>query len=152
MQKLMVGLITGVGIFASTIPVVAQNPPPPNMPSGIYASQGHNYYWNNTEKTSCHVVGPAQLRLFVNRGVPSRGNAPFSPYNFRDGCLWPQGLYVPPNNQGRVMYINSRREICHVSPSLFKLLRQQFGAPHEGSSLADISKGLRNIGTCPNPG
>ena len=152
MKKLILGIISGVGIFASTIPVVAQNPPPPNIPSGIYASQGHNYYWNNSEKTSCHVVNPPQLKLFVDRGVPDQGKAPFTPYNFRGGCLWPQGLYSPPNNRGRVMYINSGKEICHVSPSLYQLLLPRFGAPYSGASLAIISQGLKDIGTCPSPG
>ena len=134
------------------VQAVAQSAPAPNIPSGIYASQGHNYHWDNTNKRSCHIVGPAQLRLFVKTGMPSRGNAPFTPYGFQGGCLWPQGLYTPANNQGRVMYINGSQQICHVSPSLFKLLRQRFGEPLEGVSLADISKGLNNVGTCPNPG
>lgn len=131
---------------------VVQSQPAPNISSGIYASQGHNYYWNNSNKTSCHIANPTQLRLFLNRGVPSRGNASFTLYGFQGRCLWPQGLYAPENDRGRVMYINGSRQICHVSPSLFSLLRPRFGAPLGGVSLGSISNGMTDIGTCPNPG
>ena len=131
---------------------VAQSQPAPNIPSGIYANQGHNYYWNNSNKTSCHIVNPTQLRLFLKRGAPSRGNAPFTPYDYRGGCLWPQGLYTPSDNGGKVMYINGSVQICHVSPSLFSLLSKRFGVPVAGVSQADISAGMADIGTCPNPG
>lgn len=136
--------------ISENLQAVAQ--PAPNIPSGIYAHQGHSYYWSNSGKFTCHIVGPAQLKLFIKKGMPSRGNAPFTPYNFQGGCLWPQGLYTPANNGGKVMYINRSREICHVSPSLFPLLQQQYGPPLEGVSLADISSGMNSIGTCPNPG
>ncbi|MBS9390557.1 hypothetical protein BMF77_01324 [Dolichospermum sp. UHCC 0315A] len=136
--------------ISESLQAVAQ--PAPNIPYGIYAHQGHNYYWSNSRKFTCHVVGPVQLKLFIKKGVPSHGNTPFTPYNFQGGCTWPQGLYTPANNEGRVMYINGSREICHVSPSLFPLLQKQYGPPLEGVSLTDISKGLNNIGTCPNPG
>lgn len=131
---------------------VAQSVPAPNIPSGIYGYQGHSYYWNNTRKVTCHIVGPAQLRLFMKKGMPSQGNAPFTPYEFRGGCLWPKGLYSPPDNQGAVMYINGSKQICHVSPTLFPLLSQQYGPPVGGISINVISDGLSNIGTCPNPG
>jgi hypothetical protein len=49
--------------ISESLQAVAQ--PAPNIPYGIYAHQGHNYYWSNSRKFTCHVVGPVQLKLFI---------------------------------------------------------------------------------------
>ena len=69
-MKVFMLLSTGVISFATM--VVAQSPPPPDQPSGIYTSQGHLYYWSNAKKTTCHVVNPIQNRVMAKKGVTSR--------------------------------------------------------------------------------
>ncbi|MEB3193142.1 MAG: hypothetical protein VKL42_22605 [Snowella sp.] len=147
--QMKVVMLLGTGVISFATMVVAQSPLPPDQPSGIYTSQGHLYYWNNARKTTCHVVNPIQNRVMAKKGVTNR-DAFFTPYNYKDGCLWPQGVYEP-QGEGKAFYINSHSQICHIpTPALHSMLAQKFGV-NESSSFAIISSGLKNIGICPTP-
>lgn len=129
--------------------VLAQNLPPPDIASGMYVSSGHIYYWNNEAKTTCHIVNPAQHKIFMARGVPNR-NGNFYPYNYKESCLWPQGVYEPPG-EGKAFFITSRGEICHIPTSALQvMLVNQYGVDRN-NPYSVISAGLKNIGICPTP-
>jgi hypothetical protein len=124
--------------------------PPPNLPSGMYQNQGHIYYWNKSRQTTCHVVNPVQYDLFTKKGFPNQTGV-FTPYNYQNACLWPQGVYEPPG-EGKALYISSRKEICHIpTPELHSMLADKYGV-NNSSSFAVISNGLKNIGICKDPG
>jgi|LakMenEpi03Aug12_release.lakeMendotaPanAssembly.Ray.scaffolds.fasta_scaffold31457_10 hypothetical protein len=149
LTSIVLGTSTLIAGFSSLPSALAQDTPPPNLPSAMYNYQDNIYYWNKSQKTTCHIVNPVQHRIFIKKGVPSRSSF-FTPYNYQGDCLWPQGVYEPPK-EGKALYINSRKEICHIpTPALHSMLAQKFGV-NESSSSSIISKGLRNIGICPTP-
>ncbi|MFN6513853.1 MAG: hypothetical protein RMY29_005045 [Nostoc sp. CreGUA01] len=101
------------------------------------------------DRSTCYIVNSVQHSIFIEKGVPSQSSF-FTPYNYRGNCLWPQGVYEPPD-EGKALYINSRREICHIpTPALHSMLAQRFGV-NQSSSSSIISEGLSDTGVCPTP-
>lgn len=140
----IIALSIFAGFTITSQPTVAQD-----LPSGMYVDKTENaiYFWNNAQKTACHVVNPVQHRVFMNNGTQNQ-NGNFSSANVdrRGDCLWTKGVYEPPG-EGKAFFIMGR-SICHIpTPGLHGFLAQKFGVK-ESSSFDIISRGLTNKGIC----